>query len=76
MTVPCVVPVVDMVCTGMVLVPLAVNPDTPAVAVAVHAKVAPETLEVSVTSVLLPPEQMVCVNGELLTVGFGLTSTV
>ena len=76
MTVPCVVPVVVIVWTGMVPVPLAVNPDTPAVAVAVHAKVVPVTFDVSVTSVVLPPEQMVCVNGVLVTVGFGLTSTV
>ena len=69
-------PVVEIVCTGMVLVPLAVKPDTPVEALAVHAKVAPATLEVRVTSVVLPPEQMVCVNGELLTVGVGLTVTV
>ena len=60
----------------MVLVPLAVKPDTPAVAVAVHAKVAPLTLEVRVTRVVLLPEQMVCDNGELVIVGIGLTRTV
>ena len=60
----------------MVLVPLAVNPDTPVDAVAVQANVAPETFEVRVTCVELPPEQMVCVNVELETVGFGLTRTV
>ena len=58
------------------LVPLAVNPDTPAVAVAVHAKLAPATSEVSVTSEVKFPEQMVCDNGELVTDGFGLTNTV
>ena len=76
MTVPCVVPVVVIVWTGMVPVPLAVKPDTPAVAVAVHAKVAPVTSEVRVTRVVLAPEQMVCVKGVLVTDGFGLTSTV
>ena len=60
----------------MVLVPLAVKPDTPAVAVAVQAKVVPLTLDVSVTSVVLAPEQMVCVNGVFVTVGDGLTVTV
>ena len=57
-------------------VPLAVKPDTPAVAVAVHAKVAPATLDVNVTNEVLPPEQIVWVNGELVTVGVGLTITV
>ena len=52
------------------------NPDTPVPAVAVQAKVAPETFEVRVTSVELPPEQMVCVKGELETVGVGLTRMV
>ena len=75
-TVPCVVPVVDIVCKGIVLVPFAVKPDTPAVAVAVHAKVVEPTLDVRVTSVVLVPEQMVCVIGELVTAGFGFTSTV
>ena len=60
----------------MVLVPLAVNPDTPVVAVAAHAKVAPPTFDVSVTNVELAPEQMVWVNGLLLTVGVGLTVIV
>ena len=57
----------------MVLVPVVVNPDTPVEAVAVHAKVAPLTLEVRVTSVELDPEQMVWVKGVLLTVGDGFT---
>ena len=76
MTVPCVVPVVDIVCKGIVLVPFAVKPDTPAVAVAVHAKVAPLTSDVNVTNVVLVPEQIVCDNGELVTAGFGFTRTV
>jgi hypothetical protein len=57
-------------------VPLAVKPETPAVAVAVHAKVAPLILEISVTSVVFDPEQMVCVNGVLVTNGIGFTRTV
>ena len=57
----------------MVLVPLVVKPDTPAVADAVQAKVVPETLEVRVISDVLVPEQMVCDNGELVTVGNGFT---
>ena len=67
---------VEIACTGMVLVPLAVNPDTPVVAVAVHANVAPPTFDVSVTNVELAPEQMVWVNGLLLIVGVGLTVIV
>jgi hypothetical protein len=58
------------------LVPLAVKPETPGVAVAVHANVVPLILEVRVTDAVLVPEQMVCVNGELVTDGRGLTSTV
>jgi hypothetical protein len=57
----------------MVLVPLEVKPATPAVAVAVQAKVVPATPEVRVTNEVLAPEQMVCVNGELVTVGNGFT---
>ena len=56
--------------------PLAVKPDTPAVADAVHAKVVPLTLDVRVTSVVLPPEQIVCVNGELVTDGVGFRNFV
>ena len=55
--------------------PLEVKPDTPAVAEAVQAKVDPAMLEVRVTSVVFDPEQMVCDNGELVTVGKGLTLT-
>ena len=73
---PWVVPVVEMVWTGMVPVPLAVNPLTPEVAVAVQAKVAPLTSEVRVTNVVEVPEQMVWVNGVFVTAGFGFTSTV
>ena len=65
-----------MVWTGIVPVPLVANPLTPEVAVAVQAKVAPLTFEARVTRVVLVPEQMVCVNGEFVTVGFGFTSTV
>ena len=57
----------------MVLVPLAVKPDTPPEADAVQAKVVPLTPEVRVTSVVLAPEQIVCANGELLTFGVGFT---
>ena len=60
----------------MVPVPLAVNPVTPEVAVAVHAKVVPLTFEVRVTRVVLVPEQMVWVNGVFVTFGFGFTRTV
>ena len=66
----------DIVCTGIVPVPLAVNPDTPVVAVAVQVKVAPITLDVRVTSVVLVPEQTVWVIGVLLTVGAGSTVIV
>ena len=59
----------------MVPVPLAVNPLTPAVPVAVHAKVAPATSDVSVTRVVLPPEQIVCVRGLFVTTGEGFTVT-
>jgi hypothetical protein len=56
-----------------VLVPLAVNPATPGVGVAVHEKVAPLTSELSIIGVVEPPEQIVCVNGVLVTVGIVLT---
>ena len=69
------VPVVLIVWTGIVLVPLAVKPLTPVLPVAVQAKVAPVTLEVKVTKVVALPEQIVCVRGVLLTVGIGLTET-
>jgi len=68
--------VVEIVCTGIVLVPLAVKPETPAVAVAVHEKVVPATPEVRVTKAELPPEQIVWVNDELVTVGTGFTNIV
>jgi hypothetical protein len=57
----------------MVLVPLDVNPETPVVADAVHANVAPLTLDVKLTAVELLPEQIVCVRGVLVISGFGLT---
>ena len=56
--------------------PLVVKPVTPVVAEAVQAKVVPLTFEVRVTSVVLPPEQMVCDNGVLVTVGVGFNVTV
>ena len=55
------------------LVPLAVKPETPAVAEAVHVNVVPLILEVRVTNVVLAPEQMVCDIGELVTDGKGFT---
>jgi hypothetical protein len=58
-TVPELVFDVEIVCMGMVLVPEGVNPETPAVAVAVHEKVAPAGLEVKFTTVVVDPEQMV-----------------
>ena len=60
----------------MVVVPLVVYPVTPVVAEAVHANVAPLTLDVNVTNVLFAPEQMVCVNGLLVIAGEGLTVIV
>ena len=58
------------------MLPLVVNPVTPVVAEAVHAKVAPLTLDVKFTNVLLIPEHMVWVNGLFVTVGVGLTVIV
>ena len=60
----------------MLPVPDAVNPVMPVVAVAVHENVAPLTLEVSVTAVVAEPEQIVCVNGLLVTTATGLTVTI
>ncbi len=51
------------------LVPEGVNPEIPAVAVAVHEKVAPAGLEVKVTKAVAEPEQIVCVNGVLVKTG-------
>ena len=56
--------------------PLRAKPVTPAVAVAVHAKVAPTTLELSVTNAVLAPEQMVCDKEAFVTVGVGFTFTI
>ena len=56
--------------------PLARKPDTPGVAEAVQANVVPAMLDVRVTSVVVDPEQMVCDNGELVTIGKGLTVTL
>jgi hypothetical protein len=68
-TVPAVVPDVEIVWTGIVEVPLAVKPETPAVAVAVQTKVVPVTLDISVTKVVFEPDVIVCVNGEFVTIG-------
>jgi hypothetical protein len=65
-----------IVCIGMVFVPLDVKPLTPAVALAVQSKVAPETSEVRVTRAVELPEQIVCVIGLLVTAGNGLTVMV
>ena len=56
--------------------PLRVKPETPGVAEAVQVKFVPTTSDVSVTKVVLAPEQMVCNNGVLVTVGDGLIKTV
>ena len=63
-----------MVCTGIVKVPVALNPVSVAgLAVAVQEKVAPETFEVNVTKLVGLPEQTDWVSGLLLTDGLGLT---
>jgi hypothetical protein len=75
-TVPDEFVVLNSVCTGMVLVPEAVKPVTvPDVLEAVHAKVAPVTLDVRVTSAVGLPEQIVCERGVFVTDGEGLTVT-
>jgi hypothetical protein len=59
-----------------VLVPVAVKPVIAGVPVeAVHEKVGEPAPEVRVTKVVFAPEQMVCVNGLLVTVALGLTVT-
>ncbi len=63
-----------MVSAGMVAVPAGVKPvRVGGMAVAVHVKVAPATLDVSVTGVEGLFEQTDWFSGELVTVGFGLT---
>jgi hypothetical protein len=57
-TVPAVVPNVEIVWTGIVEVPLVVYPVTPEVADALHAKVVPETLDVRVISEVGEPEHI------------------
>jgi hypothetical protein len=74
-TVPWVVPKVDIVWTGMVAPPLAANPITSGEAVAVQLNVVPATADVRVTREVVPPEQIVCVNGVFDTVGRALTVT-
>ena len=66
----------DIVSIGIGPEPLVVNPETPAVALAVQAKEVPAIPELRVTAVVLPPEQMVCDNVEFVTVGKGFTVTV
>ena len=72
MTVPELAFEVEIVCMGIVLVPEGANPDIPAVAVAVHVKVAPAGLEVKVTNAVEEPEQIVCVKGVLVKTGVSL----
>ena len=57
----------------MVLVPLVMNPEIPAVADADHENVVPGILEVSVIVVVDVPEQIVMLIGVLLTTGNGYT---
>ena len=65
-----------MVCTGIVPLPVAVNPETPEEPVAVQANVVSATAEVGVNAKVLAPEQMVCESTVLVTVGIGSTNTV
>ena len=65
-----------MVSTGIVPVPVAVKPETPAEPTAVQANVVPATAEVGVNAEVLAPEQMVCESTVLVTVGVGSTLTV
>jgi hypothetical protein len=58
------------------LVPLAVKPVIPAVAVAVQVKVVPDTVAVRVTRDEVPSEQIDWVNGVLVTEGLGFTVIV
>lgn len=60
----------------MVLVPEGVKFVVPDVALAVHEKVVPATLEVNVTAVEVDSEQIVWPIGILVTSGFGLTVIV
>ena len=69
MTVPELAFEVEIVCMGIVLVPEGANPDIPAVAVAVHVKVAPAGLDVKVTNAVEEPEQIVWVKGVLVKTG-------
>jgi len=61
---------------GMMLAPDAVNPVVPAVAVADQLKLEPTTFAANATAVVVPPEQIVCVRGVLVTDGRGFTVTV
>ena len=63
------------IASEMLPVPLAENPVmVTAEAVAVQAKVVPVTIDVGF-NIAVEPEQIVCVNGEFVTVGVGLTVT-
>jgi hypothetical protein len=53
------------------LVPEGVKPVIPAVAVAVHENVAPDTLDVRLTMIDGEPEHTDCVRTLLLTLGMG-----
>jgi hypothetical protein len=66
----------EMVCDGIEFVPLGVNPEIPAEAVAVQVNVVDGTFEVKVTAVVVPPEQIVCCIGEFETIGDGFTVIV
>ena len=61
---------------GMVLAPDAVNPVVPTVAVANQSKVVPAMFAVNATAVVVPPEQIVCDRGVLVTDDRGFTVTV
>ena len=76
-TVPVVVPVVEMVCMGNVLVlPESAYPVIPAVAVADHEKVVPGKSAVRFTNVVDVPEQIVCDSVVFVIAGIGFTANV
>lgn len=72
-TVPVVKVVLVIVIAEIFPVPEEGKPVVPAVADAVHAKVVTATLDVRGTGVVVPPEQMVCVRGVLVTKATGFT---
>jgi hypothetical protein len=75
-TVPFTKVVLVRVWTGIELVPEAVSPVVPVVAVAVQLKVEPATLADKVTATEVPPEQIDWVKGVLVTAGRGFTVMV